>query len=212
MKGRPIEWFADELAWIEERKDWPRRELHAAFVVRFERDDVSFDALKSLCKRRGWMTGRDTRYKPGRVPENKGKTMPPHPNAVATRFKKGQRPHNWRGAGHEMVDPKDGYVWMIVDEVNPHTGAATRRVLKHRWLWERANGPVPEGHALKSLDGNRQNTDPSNWVALPRGLLTRLNGKSGRRYDMAEPEVRPAIMAVARLEHRAAEIRKGGKE
>ena len=81
--------------------------------------------------------------------------------------------------------------------------------MKHRWLWERANGPVPEGHALKCLDGDRTNTDPANWMAVPRALLPRLYGKCGRNYDAAEPEVKPAIMAVARLEQRAAESRKG---
>jgi hypothetical protein len=34
--------------------------------------------------------------------------------------------------------------------------------------------------ALKCLDGNKQNTDPSNWEAVPRALLPRLAG--GNRY------------------------------
>lgn len=209
MKGRHIEYFADELAWIEAHKEMPRRDLHAMFVARFERDDVSLDNFTALCKRRGWLTGRTGQFVPGQVSHNKGRKGFCAPGSEAGWFRKGNRPHTWRGAGHEMVDPKDGYVWMIVDEVNPHTGAATRRVMKHRWLWEQANGSVPEGHVLKCLDGDRQNTDPANWTAVPRALLPRLHGKSGRNYDAAEPEVKPAIMAVARLEQRAAEIRKG---
>lgn len=209
MKSRKIEYFADEIAWIEAHKEMPRRELHAMFVARFERDDVSLDNFKALCKRRGWLTGRTGQFVPGQVSHNKGRKGFCTPGSEKGWFRKGNRPHTWRGAGHETVDPKDGYVWMIVDEVNPYTGAPTRRVMKHRWLWEQANGPVPEGHALKCLDGDRMNTDPANWVVVPRGLLSRLNGKPGRNYDAAEAEVKPAIMAVARLEHLAAEIRKG---
>lgn len=209
MKCRRIEYFADELAWIEARKEMPRRELHAMFVARFERDDVSLDNFRALCKRRGWMTGRSGHFPAGVPSWSAGRKGLRHAGSEKGWFAKGNRPHTWRGAGHEMVDPKDGYVWMIVDEVNPHTGSATRRVMKHRWLWERANGSVPEGHVLKCLDGDRTNTDPANWTAVPRALLPRLNGKCGRNYDAAEPEVKPAIMAVARLEQRAAEIRKG---
>lgn len=42
MKGQQITYFADELAWIEAHRDWPRRQLHAAFQARFDRADVSF--------------------------------------------------------------------------------------------------------------------------------------------------------------------------
>lgn len=211
MKGRAIAYLAEELAWIEARKDWPRRLLHQAFCARFGRKDIAFGAFAGLCKRRGWSTGRDGRFHKGQVPPNKGKPMPYHPNSAATRFKQGQRPHTWRGAGHESIDGKDGYVWMIVDETNPYTGAATRRVQKHRWLWEQANGPVPEGHVLKCLDGDRTNTDPSNWRAIPREMLPRLNGRFGRGYDTAPSEVKPTIMAIAELAQ-AAHRRKRARE
>lgn len=65
MKGRPINWYPDELAWIEARKEMPRRELHRMFVARFDRDDISLGAFKALCKRRGWMTGRTGCFEKG---------------------------------------------------------------------------------------------------------------------------------------------------
>ena len=139
---------------------------------------------------------------------NKGKKMPFNPNSARTQFKKGQRPHTWRGAGHERVDKKDGYVIMIVDEPNPHTGASTRPVLKHRYLWEKLNGPVPEGHRLKCLDGDKTNTDPSNWEAIPAAMAPRLNGRHGRGYDDAPAELKPTIMLTAKLEHAAREAKK----
>lgn len=61
---------------------------------------------------------------------------------------------------------------------------------------------MPDGYVLKCL-GDKLDTDPSNWELVPQGLLPRLNGKSGRAYDHAPAELKPTIMAVAKLEHRA---------
>ncbi|MCW1932647.1 HNH endonuclease signature motif containing protein [Pararhodobacter zhoushanensis] len=207
MKGQSIPYSDAELRWIKRNRDLPRRDLHTKFCALFDRKDVSRINLTALCKRKGWLTGRTGCYEKGRVPENKGKRMPYNERSAATQFKSGQRPHTWRGPGHESTD-KDGYVWLIVAETNPHTGADTRRVMKHRWLWEQANGPVPDGHVLKALDGDRGNTDPSNWRVIPRALLPRLTGRFGRDYDAAPDELKPLIMATAELAQIASEKRK----
>ena len=133
--------------------------------------------------------------------------MPYHPNSAATRFKRGGLPRNHRGAGHERICKKDGYVILIVDEVNPWSGAATRPVHKHRWLWEKANGPLPQGMALKCLDGNKTNCDPSNWRAVSRGTLARLNSRWTRPLESYEPKVQPAVIAIAELEQAAKEAK-----
>lgn len=212
MKGRPIPYSEDEIAWLSENRTMVIGEYHQAFVAKFGRSDVEPKNLHALRKRKGWKTGRTGQYEPGREPENKGKKMPYHPNSARTRFKKGNRPHTWRGAGHESIDSKDGYVWIIVDETNPHTGAATRRVQKHKWLWEKQHGPVPEGMVLKCLDGDKTNTAPSNWKPIAKALLPRLNGRYGRGYDDAPTELKPTILAVAELEHKAREIRKRSED
>ena len=202
MKGRIIPYSQVELEFIKARRTMPRRDLHAAFVAEFDRTDVSPDNFKALCTRKGWLTGRTGRFHKGQVPANKGKTMPYHPNSARCRFKKGQLPHNTKYAGHERVS-KYGYVEISIEETNPHTGFHRRYVLKHRWLWEKENGPVPASMALKCLDGNKQNTDPSNWRLIPRAMLPRLNGIHGRGYDAAPDEIKPTIMAVTELEYRA---------
>lgn len=207
MKGRAIPYSADELAWIEAHKKLVRREAHAKFCRKFGRDDVPFEAYNALCKRKGWLTGRTGRFDPGHLPANKGKKMPYNENSARNHFKPGHLPHNTRYAGHERLSP-EGYVEVSVEETNPHTGFERRYVQKHRWLWEKINGPVPEGHALKCLDGNKQNTDPSNWEPIPRAMLPRLNGRFGRDYDHAPDELKPTIMAVAKLEHAAREARR----
>lgn len=208
MRGRPIHYTPEELSFIEWRQTMSRRALHAAFVAEFQRADVTADDLKALCSRKGWKTGRSGCFEKGQTPVNKGKPCLPgkggrSPEAAKAHFRKGRLPHNARGAGHERIDNKDGYVILIVAETNPWTGAATRPVHKHRWLWEQKHGPLPKGYVLKSVDGNKLNTDPDNWEAVPRALLPRLNGRFGRNYDAAPAELKPTIMAVAKLEHRA---------
>jgi hypothetical protein len=211
MKGHWITYSAAELAFVEANRTLVIGDLHSAFCAEFRRDDVSAANLHALRKRKGWLTGRTGCFVKGQVPPNKGMPCPPgkggrHPNARKTQFRKGQLPHNTNYAGHERVS-KDGYVEISVDETNPHTGFERRYVLKHRWLWEQANGPVPDGMALKCL-GERVNTDPSNWALVPRALLPRLNGRFGRGYDAAPAELKPTIMAVAKLEHTARQKRK----
>jgi hypothetical protein len=208
MKGRQISYSPEELAWIKACSDLPRADLYRLFIEIFKRTDVAQTNLTALCKRKGWLTGRTGRFVKGQVTDNGMKGKPAHPNTKATQFKKGGVSHTYRGPGHERVCNKDGYVTLIVAETNPWTGAKTRPVLKHRYLWEQANGPVPKGMRLKCLDGDRANTDPANWEAVPFGLALRLNGKSGRGYDTAPDELRPVIMATAKLEHHAHELRK----
>lgn len=211
MRGRAIPYSRQELRFIEARKEMPRRKLHAEFIKTFERTDVSLIALKALCKRKGWLTGRTGCFEKGSIPANKGKSMPYNPNSARTQFKKGHRPHNTKFAGHERIS-KDGYVEISIEETNPHTGFERRYVLKHRMMWEQVHGPIPEGMVLKCLDGDKTNTDPSNWKLIPVAMLPRLNGIHGREYDHAPAEIKPTIMAVVELEHALSQHKKREKE
>lgn len=196
--GRAIPYTTEELAWIEANCASPRRDAHAAFCKKFGRADVSLQNYVGLCKRNGWLTGRTGHYLPGTAPANKGKKMPYNANTARTQFKKGQLPHNTKFAGHERLH-EDGYVYISINETNPHTGYERRYVLKHKHLWEQEHGPVPDGMVLKCLDGNKENSDPSNWELIPRGALPFLNGWRGPDYGSADPEVRPVILTLAKL-------------
>lgn len=209
MKGRPIGWTAEELAWVEAHATLPRRAAHAAFVARFARPEVTLQALNALCKRRGWMTGRDGRIEPGATPANKGRKGYIAPGCEKGWFRPGVRGGRaqalYQPIGAERVS-KQGYLERKINDDMP---------FQRRWRgvhlirWEAEHGPVPAGWCLKCLDGDRANTDPANWTAVPRALLPRLNGRFGRDYDAAPPELKPAILAVARLEHAARERGKG---
>ena len=208
MKGTWIKYTAAQLAWIKGRSKLPRRALHLLFVKKFRRRDVTVDALKALCLRKGWKTGRTGCYPKGSVPMNKGQKMPFNANCARTQFKKGQHPPNAKPVGYEKKS-KDGYIEISIAETNPHTGYARRFVLKHKYLWEKQNGPVPKGHCLKSIDGDKTNTDPGNWQLIHRAVLLRLNGKWGPHYDSAPAELKPTILTLAQLDHKARALRQG---
>lgn len=103
------------------------------------------------------------RIKKGSVPHNKGKRQADFMSAEAiertkaTRFRPGQMPHNTRPVGYESV--RDGYVYVKVE-------GGRKMVLKHRWVWEQHNGPVPEGMYVAFIDGNRLNCDIGNLVLI----------------------------------------------
>lgn len=211
MKGKRIPYSAAEIAWLKQSAGLSRADAYAQFVEAFGRDDISEGQVTAYRKRNGIRCGGDGRFVKGRPGSpSRGKLMANHPNSKATRFQKGHAPHNQNYIGHERIN-HEGYVEISVAKPNPHTKADRHYVTKHRLLWEEINGPVPEGHVLKCLDGDKQNTDPTNWLAIPRALLPRLNGRWGSlSYDEAEPELKPYILAAARLQHAAREARKSG--
>lgn len=215
-KGRRRIYSEAEIAWLRDNASLPLDEYHAGFAEAFDRPDVTPEKLHSLRKREGFKTGRTGRFEKGMTPPNKGKRCEDgrggrHPNARRSQFKKGQLPHNTKYLGHERVS-KDGYVEVSVDEVNPYTGYERRYVLKHKHLWEKQHGPLPEDMCLKCLDGNRLNTDPSNWEPIPRGALPLLSARFGYGFDQAPDEVKPVLMTMAKLKHKAKAVIKTRKE
>lgn len=208
MKGQAIRWTDEELAYIEANATLPRAELLRNFRFWFDRPEVNKSNLAALCKRKGWLTGRTGQFVKGQESHNKGKKGFAPPGSEKGWFKPGSR----NGRAEDLYQPigterisRDGY-----RERKIHDGLP----LQSRWRavhlieWEALNGPLPKGHALKCLDGDRANTDPSNWTCVPRAMLPRLNGINGRGYDQAPAEVKPTLMAITRLEHAAREKRK----
>ena len=198
----------EQIDWLKKNASLSRADVLEAFLKVFPAADITTEQIVSFRKRAKLKTGRDGKFKSGNTSWNKGKKIGSHPNSRSSQFKKGMTPYNLLPIGFERIT-EDGYVEIKVEEINPYTGAPTRFVQKHRYLWEQAHGKVPDGYALKCLDGDRSNTDPSNWEAVPRGLLPRLNGKCGRNYDQAPREVQPVILATAKLEHALKEKIKG---
>ena len=213
MKGYPVKYSDAEMAWLEANRMMVISDYRKEFVARFGRADVSMVHLNSLRKRKGWKTGRTGCFEKGAEPVNKGKSCAPgtggrHPNAQRTQFKKGGRTGRanmlYKPIGTERFS-KEGYL-----ERKIHDGLP----LQSRWRavhlvnWESVNGPIPKGRCLKCLDGDKTNTAPENWESVPRAMLPRLNGgrhKTRIAFDHAPVELKPTIMALAKLEHKISE-------
>ena len=98
-----------------------------------------------------------SRFKPGRVPANKGVRRPGFaPGRMAeTQFRKGRpacEAHNYVPIGTEKIDPKrNALVRKVTDDPSIFP--------VHRWqpvakiVWESAHGPVPKGHVVRFRDG-----------------------------------------------------------
>lgn len=161
-------------------------------------------ASPDACRlRRGDHVGAAYQFRKGHVPANKGTRRPGWgPGRMKeTQFKKGHSTRKMPIGSERLVD---GYRYTKISDT-PNVPWTRNWKVTHVLNWEKANGPVPEGHALKSRDGDRLNVDPANWICIPRALLPRLNGIRGRGYDSAPAELKPVILATAKLEHAARE-------
>lgn len=103
------------------------------------------------------------RFLKGQTPPNKGQKMTKevYDKVKPTMFKKGQRPVNWKPDGSERIDV-DGYTLIKVNG---------KFVLKHKYVWEQVNGPMPKGHAIIFKDRNKTNFNIENLECITRQEL-----------------------------------------
>lgn len=119
------------------------------------------------------------RIKKGTPPPNKGKGQSDYMSAEAiirsakTRFHKGHKPHNTKWDGAITIRHSS--------KARGRRPFVNIRLKQGKWkeyqiyLWEKVNGPVPEGHILRCRDGNTLNCHPSNWEPITRAEHARRN-------------------------------------
>lgn len=143
-----------------------------------------------VCQRQASIAAR---FKKGNVPVNAGKKMADYmcPSAIektkATRFKKGDKPHNTKYNGYERISVY-GYTEVRVSE--------RKFVQKHRLIWEQHHGQIPAGTNIQFRDGNRQNCAIENLYAITRADQIREN--SIANYP---PEARKVIRKIAKIKN-----------
>ena len=152
---------------------------------------------------RGWKKnhkvpgGYSTRFRPGVQAWNKGKkwqdfmTEEGMKNSRKYLFSAGNVPKNRKELG-AVYERSDGYLWIKVQD--GHLNKNWKQL--HRYLWELENGPIPDGHMLIFLDGNRYNCNLDNLSLVTNGELAVINQKFGMTHDK---EVNEAIVAASRL-------------
>lgn len=143
------------------------------------------------------------RFTAGFTPHNKGQKNWWHPGrSVATRFKRGNRPHTWRPVGSVRVCA-DGYQQRKMSA----TGNVRRDwVSIHVLKWRRYRGPIPRGHAISFKDGNKANFRISNLELVSRAELMRRNA-----IHRLPEELKQVIRAVSSLKRQLKKESSGKK-
>lgn len=134
-------------------------------------------------------SGKKGYFEKGHTPANKGQKGYCAPGCEKSWFQKGHNPVNHKPVGSERVDNKDGYTLVKIAEPNVWK-------LKQHVVWEDANGPIPKGHIVTFLDGNKGNftLDNLSLITMAESLqLTRLRLRSNN------PEFTRTGILIAKL-------------
>lgn len=140
----------------------------------------------------GLSSGLTGRFEKGQTSWNKGKKLPSKGGTLKTQFKPGNVPHNTAKIG-TVLKKSDGYLWRKISDGN---GFSKNWRQEHILRWEEENGPVPEGHCLIFLDGNRENVELSNLRLVTRGELASMIRLKLRSED---PEITETGILIAKL-------------
>jgi hypothetical protein len=170
------------------------RDLAGLFNLVFN-DTKTVLQIRSAVHNRGITSGRTGYFPKGNKPWNAGTRGEGLTGRNKTTFEKGNIPPNRKPLGSERIT-RDGYIEIKIGQRDPYTGFPTRYRLKHVHIWEEANGPVPAGHCLIFADGNSLNCEPGNLLLVSRAELLLLNQYG---YKTAPAEIKPSILALARL-------------
>ena len=105
--------------------------------------------------------GKTYQFKTGNKPYNYGQNMSTllYENCQKTMFKKGRKPHNTRKEGEESKS-KDGYTYVKISDNDWR--------LKHRVIWEKVNGPIPDDQIVVFKDNNQLNFDINNLELISK--------------------------------------------
>jgi hypothetical protein len=159
-------WTEAEVAMLRARYPHQRTaDIAAALGVSKAKVYYKADALglrKSTAFLASQMSGRTdgtrgekTRFASGKRPWNAGKKIGTHGRSAETQFKPGQLTGKARmllkQIGSERIS-KDGYLERKINDDQP---IYKRWRAVHRIVWERANGPIPRGHAIVFRPGCR---------------------------------------------------------
>ena len=195
------------IKWTDEEKEYlkeitPGRHYKEILELMNERFDRPFrmEQIKGAIARYKLHTGFTGRFEKGNIPFNKGKKGECPKGCEKTWFKKGQTPINHKPVGSERID-RDGYILIKVAEPSVWK-------LKHRVIWEKANGPIPKNYTVIFLDGDKSNTDINNLALVSRSELLIVNQK---KLIKSDTELSKVGINIAKVQSKINK-RKRGKE
>jgi hypothetical protein len=161
--------------------------LNATFSTEFTQSQV-----RSFTRNHSIKSGRTGQFEKGAESWNAGTKGLMKPNSGS--FKAGMVPHNHRPVGAERVNV-EGYIEIKTAEPNIWN-------LKQRVIYERENGPIPAGHNVRFLDGNRLNCAPDNLILVSdseNAILT-----TTYKFNHQPLEHRDTLVLMAKLDAKTA--------
>lgn len=156
------------------------KDITVLFNAKFD-TELSEGQIKGCLDRNNIRTGVNTRFTKGHVAFNKGKKWDEYMQKESqeksrkTTFKKGNTISYVRELFTERID-KDGYTYIKIEQPN-------KWVLKHRWVYEKEYGKIPENYNLIFADGNRRNFDLRNLVLVSDAELCIINKNNLMKED-----------------------------
>lgn len=164
---RHIYSLEEEKFLIDNVKGITLKELTERFNKQFNLN-LSESAIAKRKNKLGLSSGiTGGQFKKGSQPWNKG--IKGYMGANKTSFQKGNIPHNHRPVGSERIT-KDGYIEIKVAEPN-------KWKLKHRYIYEKEYGKIPEGYNVMFADRNRLNLDIDNLILVSKREDLIMNNK-----------------------------------
>lgn len=156
--------------------------------------------IRAYYKNHGLKSGLNGRFVKGQISHNKGKKGYYAPGSEKGWFQKGHDSGRTKPVGSERIDCKDGYILVKTADL--------KYLPKHKVLWEAAHGPVPLGHVVTFIDGNKTNLALSNLRLITKAENAVLN-KYGIRGSGAEAlDTALLVVKAARITHRRAKEKK----
>ncbi len=187
-KGSAIKYSPEQLDFIKSNCSLGRKELTEIVNTKFN-EQFSVDQIKSLCTRNKWNTGRTGCFQKGSVPWNtgtKGLT-----SANKTSFKKGRPTWNAKPLGYERICSKDGYVLVKIGEPDKFG-------LKHRIVWEKVNGPIPEGQVIAFKNQDKTDCRIENLILMSKAEMVRY---SQSFQKLATPQNNESCLLMAKIKN-----------
>lgn len=171
---------------------------------------VSKFCLKRYRSEHGLLCDNNGQFEKGHVPFTKGKHPEEYcsPDALermrGTYFRKGDGPHNTCPIG-TIVLSTEGYFRIKVRDDLPQKWRNWKQ-LSHV-IWEKANGPIPEGMEVMFLNGNRKDVRIENLALVDnrrRGYM--------RNFQVDDEEVQKLGLLIAEVKVRTEEPQKRRKK
>ena len=155
-----------------------------------------------------------TQFKAGQKSWNSGKKgWTAGGRSAETRFQKGQMlgaaQHNYRPIGSLRIS-KDGYPARKVSD-DPTIYPARRWVAVHRLVWEKENGPVPDGHVVVFKPG-MATTDPEQITLDKVDCITRAENMRRNSPRTRDPEMAGLYQLKGAINRQLNRIKKEANE